>query len=185
MDDSDFRKKLGEMLSRTEKSIKLLREQIIQNQSAPFLADLYLQLADLLAEKANVLYYQKIEKEKDSNVKLNANEKFNPIVIADQEAIAIYQQILKEFPNFNKRDKTLYRMAVAQKAIDDSAPFVVTSENLIKEFPKTKEAMQVRLLLGQFYMDQQDLKSAKTAFTPVSESPFPFIEIPLETGSET
>jgi len=40
--DADFKKKLITMLTKTDKSITLIREQIVQNQSAPFLGDLYL-----------------------------------------------------------------------------------------------------------------------------------------------
>jgi hypothetical protein len=173
-DPEIFHKKLVEMYDRTEKSIKLLREQIIQNQSAPFLADLYLQLGDLLSEKANVLYYEKIEKDKDSNIKLNPNEKANPIVTTEQEAIAIYQQILKEFPSFPHKDKVLYRLAVARKAIDDAAPFVVTAEELMKSYPSTKESMQVRLLLGQYYIDQHELSEAGKVLGPAKDCPYPF-----------
>jgi len=62
-----------------------------------------MQLGDLLSQKANVLYFQKIEKEKDTNFKLNADEKTNPIVVAEREAIEIYNQILKEFPAYPKK----------------------------------------------------------------------------------
>ncbi len=169
-----FQKKLADMSVRTEKSIKLLREQIMQNQSAPFLADLFMQLGDLLTQKASVLYYQKIEREKDTNIKLSANEKSNPIVNAEQDAIEVYQQVLKEFPTYPKMDQVLYRLSVAHRAIDDGAAFVVTSERLLKEFPTTKESFQVRLLLGQYYIEQQDFPGAKKVLTPAADCAFPF-----------
>jgi len=173
-DTVEFNRKLKLMLEKTEKSIKLLREQIIQNQSAPFLPDLFLQLADLSSEKSNVLYYQQKERDKAADIKLNTKQKLNPIVVAQQEAIAIYQQILKEFPNFAKRDKVLYRLAIAQKAIDESAAFVTTSEKLLHDYPKTKESMQVRLLLGQFYYDQQDFTTSAETLKPAQDSEFPY-----------
>lgn len=175
MDESaEFQKKLSLMYEKAEMSIKLLREQIIQNQSAPFLPDLYLQLADLLSEKSNILYYQQANKEKSSDLKLNAKQKLNPIVSAQQEAITIYQQILKEFPNFSKRDKVLYRLAIAQKSIDESAAFVATAGKLLQEYPKTKESMQVRLLLGQFFYDQQDYKESANVLGPAEKCEFPY-----------
>ncbi|MGZ3797142.1 MAG: hypothetical protein ACXVB1_12285, partial [Pseudobdellovibrionaceae bacterium] len=173
-DSAEFQRKLGSMYEKTEKSIKLLREQIIQNQSAPFLADLYLQLADLLSERSNVLYYQQMEREKAANLKLDTKQKLNPIVSSLQEAIEIYKQILKEFPKFAKKDKILYRLAIAQKSIDEGAAFVATSEKLLKEFPQTKESMQVRLLLGQFFFDQQDFKESANALLPASNCEFPY-----------
>lgn len=173
-DSAEFQAKLKIMYEKAEKSIQLLREQIIQNQSAPFLPDLFLQLADLLSEKSNILYYQHMEREKTADLKLDAKQKFNPIVTAQQEAIAVYQQILKEFPNFGKRDKVLYRLAISQKSIDESAAFVTTSERLLREYPKAKESMQVRLLLGQFYFEQQDFKSSADALRPAQDCEFPF-----------
>lgn len=173
-DSAEFQKKLGIMYEKTEKSIKLLREQIIQNQSAPFLADLYLQLADLLSERSNVLYYQQMERDKAATLKLDTKQKLNPIVSSLQEAIEIYKQILKEFPKFAKKDKVLYRLAIAQKSIDEGAAFVSTAEKLLKEFPKTKESMQVRLLLGQFYFDKQDFKESAAALFPASTCEFPY-----------
>lgn len=173
-EDVEFRKKLTLMSEKTDKSIKLIREQIVQNQSAPFLADLYLQLADLLSQKSNILYYQQMEKEKGSDLKLTSASKANPIVITQKEAITIYQQILKEFPNFEKRDKVLYRLALSQKSIDETPAFIATSEKLINDFPSNKETMQVRLLLGQHYFDQHDFKQSLSVLNPVKSSKFPY-----------
>ncbi|MGZ3796659.1 MAG: tetratricopeptide repeat protein, partial [Pseudobdellovibrionaceae bacterium] len=125
-------------------------------------------------ERSNVLYYQQMEREKAANLKLDTKQKLNPIVSSLQEAIEIYKQILKEFPKFAKKDKILYRLAIAQKSIDEGAAFVATSEKLLKEFPKTKESMQVRLLLGQFFFDQQDFKESANALLPASNCEFPY-----------
>lgn len=170
----DFKKKLGTMLDRVEKSAKIVREQIMQNQSAPFLADLYMQLGDLLAEKSTVLYYLQMETEKRTESKITATQKFSPVVITQQEAIAIYEQILKEFPKFDKRDKVLYRLAVSQKSIDESAAFAKTAEQLIKEYPNTKETVQARLLLGQYYFDSQAFEDALTQLNVVKDSSYPY-----------
>ena len=172
--DAEFNEKLGVMLDRTEKSLKILREQIVQNQSAPFLADLYMQLGDLLAEKSTVLYYLQMQRDNKSDAKTMATQKFSPVVMAQQEAIGVYQQLLKEFPNFDKRDKVLYRLAISLKSIDESAAFVVTAEKLIKEYPKGKETIQARLLLGQNYYDMGDYDSALAQMNVVKDSEYPY-----------
>jgi hypothetical protein len=59
MTEEEFRSKLSDMFNRLNKSIKLIRDQITENQSAPFLANLYMQLGDMLTQKANVQYYIK------------------------------------------------------------------------------------------------------------------------------
>ena len=172
--DAEFIGKLKEMNDRIEKSSKILRQQIVQNQSAPFLADLYLQLGDLLSEKSTTLYYLQMESDKNTDTKAIATKKFSPIVKAQQEAIGVYEQILKEFPKFDKTDKVLYRLATAQKSIDEGPAFVVTAEKLIKGYPDAKETMQIRLLLGQYYFEMQDYSGATEHLEIVRDSTYPY-----------
>jgi tetratricopeptide (TPR) repeat protein len=172
--DAEFHRKLLSMLDKTEKSLKIIREQIVTNQSAPFLADLYMQLGDLLTEKSSVLYYLQMQGERRTEEKTAATQKFSPVVVTAQEAIAIYEQILKEFPKFDKRDKVLYRLAVSQKSIDESAAFVKTAEQLIKDYPNTKETIQVRLLLGQHYYDMQALEDSLAQLEIVKKESYPY-----------
>ena len=54
---ADFKSKLSIMLDYINKSISVLKQQITDNPHAPFLADLYLELGNLNAQKANTLYY--------------------------------------------------------------------------------------------------------------------------------
>src|SRR4051812_28953234 len=101
-EEEEFRRKLAEMLRRAEKSEKILRQQIVESQTAPFLPDLYLQLAQLLSDKSNTLYYIQMEKSKDAT--LSASEKqLSPVVAAQKEAIGVYRQMLHDFPAFPKR----------------------------------------------------------------------------------
>jgi tetratricopeptide (TPR) repeat protein len=172
--DAEFKKKLVEMMDKIDKSVKIIREQIVQNQSAPFLADLYMQLGDLLMQKSTVHYYLQMQNDHRTDTKISASSKFSPVVTTAQEAIAIYDQIMKEFPKFDKRDQVLYRLAVAQKSIDESAAFVKSSEQLIKDYPNTKETIQARLLLGQFYFDQQAYKDSMEQLNVVKESTYPY-----------
>ncbi|PWU19022.1 MAG: hypothetical protein C5B49_06410 [Bdellovibrio sp.] len=173
-EDPKFQEKLTDMLARTEKSLKLIREQILQNQSAPFLANLYLQLGDLLAQKSTTLYYMQMERDKNTDLKVQATKKFSPVVVAQKEAISVYEQILREFPKFDKRDKVMYRLAISEKSIDEGAAFVATAERLIKTYPQSKEATQARLMLGQHFFDMQDLSEALKHLKVVMESQYPF-----------
>ncbi len=162
------------MLERTDKSVKILREQITQNQSAPFLADLYMQLGDLLSQKANVLYYIQMERDQKSDLTAKMAKKFSPIVTTTDEAIGIYKLILKEFPKFDRRDKVLYRLALAQKSVDESAAFEESAEKLIKDYPQVKEAMSARLLMGQHHFDKQDYQKAIDAVWTVKDTTYPY-----------
>lgn len=158
----EFREKLSQMLFRTERSIKLLREQISESQTAPFLPDLYSQLADLLSQKSNTLYYIQMERQKGA---AQADDKtLSPVVGAQQEAIGVYRLILKDFPNYGKRAQLLYKYAVALKSIDESVEFIRLGSQLLREHPGSAEAMRVRLLLGQHYFDRKDFSPALDLF---------------------
>ena len=122
-EDEEFRQKLIQMLQRAEKSEKILRQQITESQTAPFLPDLYLQLAQLLSDKSNTLYYIQMEKRKGSDAPLDDKEA-SPVVAAQKEAIATYNLILKDFPTFGKRKQILYRLALADMSIDEHIEFM-------------------------------------------------------------
>jgi hypothetical protein len=166
----EFRAKLTEMLARTEKSIKLLREQITESQSAPFLPELYLQLAELLTQRSNTLYYVQMEKLKGAPVPDAKDKLMSPVVQAQQEAIALYEMLLKDFADHPKRGQIVYRMALALKSIDEIPRFMATAARLLREYPNSEEATKTRLLLGQYYFEKADYPEASAYLKPVAAS---------------
>ncbi|MBK7963310.1 MAG: hypothetical protein IPK04_20250 [Bdellovibrionales bacterium] len=101
--DADFQAKIREMSVRIGKALTLIREQILKNQSAPFLSDLYLQLGDLLSTKAMILYFQKMETDKGMSLQMTEVDKSSPIVEAQLEAIRPTRKFLRNFLNSTKR----------------------------------------------------------------------------------
>jgi tetratricopeptide (TPR) repeat protein len=170
--DDSFEKKLVAMLQKTDKSIKLLRQQITESQSAPFLPDLYVQLAELNSEKSNTLYYLQKERQKDLDTLPAQDKAFGPVIEAQQEAIKTYQMVLKDFPQYDKRKETIFRLALALKSIDESTGFVKTASQLFHEYPNTEETSSVRLILGQQLFDQHEYARAREVLQPVVSRPF-------------
>lgn len=173
LSNEEFKGKLVELLQNTEKSIKVIREQIVQSQNAPFLPDLYLQLADLLSQKATSLYYIQLEREGKDNAAASA-AKDSPVVQAQKEAIEAYRTILKDFPTYAKRSETMYKLALSLKAIDESTEFVRVSSQLVKEFPQGQDSVKARLLLGQYYFEKQDYDPAIVQLQEVAQTHFPY-----------
>jgi hypothetical protein len=169
----EFLKKLNSMLIRTEQSEKVLRQQITESQNAPFLPDLYLQLAQLLSERSNTLYYIQMEKQGAAGTALSDKDA-SPVIAAQKEAIAIYQRILKDFPKFDKRKQVLYRMSLALKSIDEPTDFVKITDQLVKEYPNTEESIGGRLLLGSYFYENKDYKEALNYLLPVAASTFSY-----------
>lgn len=171
--EAEFRQKLSLMMQKSDQSIKILRQQITESQNAPFLPDLFLQLADLISERSNTLYY--IQQEKFKGTSINPTDQaFSPVITAQKEAIEVYKSILKDFPKFDKTNVVLYRLSLALKSIDEGPQFSLYSSKLIRDFPNSEEATKARLLLGQYYFDKQLYKEAEETFIPVITTSFPY-----------
>jgi len=172
-ESAEFQKKLAEMSKRIDQSMKILRQQITENQSAPFLADLYLQLGDLLAQKANVMYYIQMEREQGgAEPGAMSLKKFGPVVESQKEAIAIYKKLLEEFPAFEKKRQVLYLMTLSLKSIDENAAFMANAQKIISTYPTSEEAAKTRLLMGQYFYEKEDYKTTMQMLAPVTKSEF-------------
>jgi hypothetical protein len=170
---ADFQKKLNEMYRRINKSIELIREQIVQNQSAPFLANLYMELGDYLNQKANVMYYLKMEALKgDAGGEEGKEQKFQDVVESTKEAISVYEKVINEFPNFKGKSRAYFSLAVANKSIDDRIGFLRASDSLIKKFPGEKETVKVKVLVGQDQFDNGVFDEALATFLPITKSKY-------------
>ncbi len=172
---NDFKSKLALMLDYINKSIDVLKQQITDNPNAPFLADLYLELGNLYSQKSNTLYYIQMERMESDNDSGN-QKKFSVVIEASKEAIAIYELLVRDFPEYHRIPEVLYLLALINSSIDNEAKFLVIAEKLVKTYPKSKEAMQARMLLGQFNFNKGNYSEALKFFTPVSRSSFNFVK---------
>lgn len=169
-ESKEFASKLKEMVDRLNKSVELIRVQITESQNAPFLPDLYLQLGELLNQKANSIYYLQMERESRTDQTAMASLKFGSVVRAQKEAVQAFQVIIKDFPKFDKRAKTLYYLAVTLKSIDEVPEFMKVAGQLQREFPNSNEAMKTRILLAQHYYDLQQYDEVESTLAPVRAS---------------
>lgn len=175
MSEEEFKSKLSDMFNRLNKSIKIIRDQITANQSAPFLANLYMQLGDMLLQKANVLYYIKMETTKGEAANEDGDKKFKDVVDATKESISIYEKILKEFPKFPGRSRAMYQLSASLKSIDEPQKFLMAVNELIKNYKDTKDGAKGQLLLGQHTFDKGIFDEAMKTYMPLRNVPFAFV----------
>jgi hypothetical protein len=172
--DPAFSQKLISSLQTADKSIKLLQQQIVQSQSAPFLPDLYLQLAELHSDKSTTLYFIQRERQKDLD-NLSPNDKaFAPVIEEQQEAIKIYRLVLKDFPSYEKKKIAIFRLCIALKSIDENAAFAQSASQLLKLYPGSEQASSIRLILGLQLLEQQNYADARQILLPVTSRPFAY-----------
>lgn len=172
MSPEEFNRKLSQMYARINKSITILRDQITNNQSAPFLGNLYMQLGDLLAQKSNVLYYIKMESAQGEVSE--ADKKFKEVVDATKEAISIYQKVLAEFPKFEGRSRAMYQVALAAKSIDEMTLFMQSVDQLIKAYPKAKDGVKGKLLLALHLFERGVFDEAEKLYRELLTTEFAY-----------
>ncbi len=170
--NSQFEKELTEFLKKTDSSISLIRYQITKSTNAPFLADLYQQLGELLLQKANALYF--LHTEQEGAGATGDRQEIRPVTSTQKEAVVIFERILRDFPNYEKIPNTLFLLAVSLKALDNTPRFIQTVQDLTKRFPDTKEAHRGRLLMGMHLTERQIYDEALNYLEPVRRSKFVF-----------
>jgi tetratricopeptide (TPR) repeat protein len=172
LSDTEFFAKLETMMSRIEKTIALNRQQISDNPGAPFLPDLYLQLAELMSQRADILYYLEVERAKKRGADLSSAARADVVTRASREAIQVLERTDGDFPSFAKRPRVLLLLAAAYRSIDEKTRFKAVVDRLIKDYGGTVEAAKGRLLLGEQYFDMKGYEDAVEALRPVLDSKY-------------
>jgi tetratricopeptide (TPR) repeat protein len=104
----------------------------------------------------------------------DSDKKFKDVIDATKEAVAIYEKVLKEFPKFVGRSRAMFQLASALKSIDEPQKFLVVVNDLIKQFPGTKDAAKGQLLLGQHIFDKGIFDEALKTYLPLRTIKFPY-----------
>ncbi|MDR3607068.1 MAG: hypothetical protein P4M08_06785 [Oligoflexia bacterium] len=172
--DDEFRRKLSDAVQKTDKSIKIIRQQITESQNAPFLPDLFVQLGDLLSQKSITLYYIKMERDHAPQAGSGNIKEFGPVVAAQKEAIETYKLVLHDFPTYGKRSEVTYKLALSLKAIDEIPSFLRVATKLIKDYPGSQDAMRASLLLGRHFLDGHEFDQAYAFLRPIAGSGYTY-----------
>ncbi len=80
------------------------------------------------------------------------------------EALKLYQQILAQYPSYERRDEVLYSLASAQYDAGDTKLGVETFWALIKEYPDSGYAADAWLQLGEHFFNAGKLVNAVKAY---------------------
>ena len=148
-------------------AIQSTKTLIDQSKGRPYLAELYLRLAELYIEKSRLIYFIRKHQVSDNLTGLNQLESKSLKI----RAIEIYQHILDEFPQFEHRDKALFFMAHEYRELGRMDEMVVNYRTIIKQYRQSQYVPECYLLLGDDFNNKGDLASAKKHYTAVLNYP--------------
>jgi tetratricopeptide (TPR) repeat protein len=84
------------------------------------------------------------------------------------EAIALYNRLLTEYPNYEHRDKVLYQMARAYDELGRTDEAIETMERLIAANPKSEHMDEVQFRRGEYFFTRRRYRDAETAYNAIT-----------------
>ncbi len=84
-----------------------------------------------------------------------------------QEAIAIYERLLTEYPNYERRDQVLYQMARAYDELGRTEEAMDVMQRLVSEFGYSRYSDEVQFRRGEFYFTRRRFREAEAAYEQI------------------
>lgn len=86
------------------------------------------------------------------------------------EAIRIYEQLLAEYPNYERRDQVLYQMARAYDELGRTEEAMAVMQRLVDEFGYSRYADEVQFRRGEFYFTRRRFRDAENAYEAIVQA---------------
>ena len=83
------------------------------------------------------------------------------------EAIALYDRLLTEYPNYEHRDKVLYQKARAYDELGRTEEAIETMERLIRANPHSEHYDEVQFRRGEYFFTRRRYLDAESAYSAV------------------
>jgi tetratricopeptide (TPR) repeat protein len=82
-------------------------------------------------------------------------------------AIALYNRLLTEYPNYPDSDRVLYQMARAYEDLGRIDEAATTMERLIRAYPNSAHFDEVQFRRGEYFFTRRDYRNAENAYSAV------------------
>ncbi len=83
------------------------------------------------------------------------------------EAIALYDRLLTQYPNYEHKDKVLYQKARAYDELGRTEEAMETMERLIRENPHSEHYDEVQFRRGEYFFTRRRYRDAESAYSTV------------------
>src|SRR5438034_6717647 len=83
------------------------------------------------------------------------------------EAIALYNQLLTEYPSYKDSDQVLYQMARAYDELGRTEEAIATMERLIRANPHSAHLDEVQFRRGEYFFTRRRFRDAESAYSGI------------------
>ena len=86
-----------------------------------------------------------------------------------REAIAIYEQLLTQYPNYERADQVLYQMARAYDELGETEEAMAITDRLIAEYGYSKYLDEIQFRRGEYFFTRRRFREAEQAYQVITE----------------
>ncbi len=159
-----------------DEEIDELKKIIPKVQDGPQKADLLFQLSELWWEKSKFVYFQEMSNFDAEYEKYMADEAKGSKGLTEpklsnrqsdlyrQQAINLYQQILQEYPTYQRKDEVLFNLAYNMYELGKKTEAVAHYWDLIRQYPDSKFVPDAYVQLGEHFFNSNDLDRARKSY---------------------
>ena len=157
--------KLRLRITKVRNAAQETRNVIAASKGAPYLAELYMRLAELMSEEARYHYMVAYEREQRRSKSLHVPQ----VRFLKEQAINTYTFILKRYPKTHLGDRILFNIAHEHRELGNFDDMVSNLERLVKEYPESPYRSEALLVLGDYRFDKTEFATAEKHYREILE----------------
>jgi cellulose synthase operon protein C len=160
---AEFVEGLRRDIIKVDHSIEVTKDLIKKSKGAKFLPDIIFRLAELYVEKSRLVYYLEVET-RGQQAASSAEAK-----LLKNEAITIYNDVLKNFPEYRYADKVLFFMGHEYHELGMHEDMLDTYKKLVEDYPKSTLLLESLYIIGDYYFNRDKFDEAEEHFKKILE----------------
>lgn len=168
---TDDKVKLEQILDRQIEELFKLAKKYKDSQQR---GELWLRLAELYVEKAELIDYRK-QGEFDQRLKDFQDGKIKNKPVLDlsdarslnRKSIQLYEWFIRDFPRDPKMDQALFFLGYNSYQVNETKKGTQYYEDLTRRFPKSPYVIEANFALGEFYFENERWAEAKNNYQRV------------------
>lgn len=173
-------KRTEEADRKRDESIENLKRIIARLDAGPQKSELLFQLAELWIEKAKYVYFKEwadfdarmnqyfecVDAQGEENCGPRPEPDHRQSTVYTDEALRLYEQILKDSPNYPRKDEVLFSLAtnLYNKGEAFRGAAIERYRDLVTQYPNSRFVGDAYVAMGNHFFDSNDLARATAAF---------------------
>lgn len=86
------------------------------------------------------------------------------------EAIALYKQLLEQYPLYERNDQVLYQMSRAYEELGDVDEAMNVMNRIVKDYPASRYADEIHFRRGEYYFTRKKFRDAESAYAAIVQT---------------